>query len=114
MRSTSAVFAGAEKLFLWWKAAKRLITHSRYLFTPPHGSEGMRAEREKNRIKKQFNKYILSFNEARRARERSPIAKKLWLPIHPRNFGSHLIVLPHYRETNVKCHTLQLVWETAT
>ena len=66
----------------------------------------MRAEREKNRIKNQFNKYILFFSEAPRAREGSPKAKKLWLSMHPRNFSSHLIVLPHNRETNVKCHTI--------
>ena len=107
MRSTGSAFAGAEgKLFLWWKAAKRPITHSPYLYTCPHGSEGMRAEGKKNRIKNQFNKYILFFVEATRARERSPIAKKLWLSIH---LGSHLTVLPcvqpHHRVTNVKCHT---------
>lgn len=47
-RSTGSAFAGAEgKLFLWWKAAKWPITHSPYLYTRPHGSEGMRAEGEK-------------------------------------------------------------------
>lgn len=47
-RSTGPAFAAAEgKLFLWWKAAKWPITHSPYLYTRPHGSEGMRAEGEK-------------------------------------------------------------------
>ena len=106
MRSSGSAFAGEGRLFLWWKVSKRPVTHSPYIYTRPHGSEGMRAEREKNRIKNQCNKYILSFSEAPRAREGSPITKKLWLSIHPRNFGSHLIVLSHNRETNVKCHTI--------
>ena len=50
--------------------------------------------------------------EAPSARERSPIAKKIWLFIYPRSFGWHLILRPpvpalrpHLREANVKCHT---------
>ena len=108
MRSTGSIFARAEgRLFLWWKAGKRPITHSPYLFMRPHGSEGMWAEGEKkNRIKNQFNNYVSFLSEATPARERSPIAKKLWLSIH---LDSHLTVLPsvqpHHRVTNVKCHT---------
>ena len=50
MRSTGSTFARTEgRLFLWWKAAKRPITHSPYLFTRPHGSEGMRAEGEREK-----------------------------------------------------------------
>ena len=65
---------------------------------------------KKNRIKNQFNKYILFFVEATRARERSPIGKKLWLSIH---LGSHLTVLPsvqpHHRVTTLSslCGRLQ-------
>ena len=29
--------------------------------------------------------------------ERNPIAKKIWLSIHPRNFGSHVTVRPSVR-----------------
>ena len=51
-------------------------------------------------------------------RERSPIAKKYWLPMSPRNFGSHVTVrpptLPHHSETNVKCCTFLLGWEPVT
>ena len=112
MRRTGSTFARAEgRLFLWWKAAKRPTTHSPYLYTRPHGSEGMRAEgKKKNRIKNQFNKYILFFVEATRARERSPIGKKLWLSIH---LGGHLTVLPsvqpHHRVTTLSslCGRLQ-------
>ena len=50
--------------------------------------------------------------EAPSARERSPIAKKIWLFIYPRSFGWHVILRPpvpalrpHHREANVKCHT---------
>ena len=58
---------------------------------------------------------------ARSARERSPIPKKMWQYTHPRNFGNHVTVrptewpsiCPHHRETNVKSHTFQLVWEPA-
>ena len=31
------------------------------------------------------------------AREQSPIAKKIWLPIHPRSFGCQLTVRPPAR-----------------
>ena len=51
------------------------------------------------------------------ARGQSPIAKKIWLSIHVRKFGSHVIVRPtvrpHHRATNVEFHTFQLVWEPA-
>ena len=56
MRSTGSAFAGAEgKLFLWWKAAKRPITHSPYLYTRPHGSEGKRAEGQKKKTGLRIN-----------------------------------------------------------
>ena len=56
------------------------------------------------------------------ASEASWVAKKIWLPIHPQNFGSHVTVRtpactpvrPHHRETNVTCHTFLLVWEPST
>ena len=47
--------------------------------------------------------------EAPSARERSPIAKKIWLFIYPGSFGWHVILRPpvpalrpHHREANVK------------
>ena len=54
--------------------------------------------------------------------ECSPIAKKICLSIHLRNFGSHVTVCPsipppvrlHHRETDVKSYTLYLVWLRAT
>ena len=50
---------------------------------------------------------------ARKARNRSPIPKKMWQYTHPRNFGNHVTVrpteqppiCPYHRETNVKSHT---------
>ena len=49
------------------------------------------------------------------ARERSPIAKKIWLPVHPCGLYVHTPSRPfprphHTGETNVKCYTCQLVW----
>ena len=40
-------------------------------------------------------------------RERSLLAKKIWLAIHSKHYGSHVTVppRPHHRETNLKCHT---------
>ena len=44
--------------------------------------------------------------------KQSPLSKKIWLPIHPRNFGcqhdstsTRPPVRLHHRETNVKCFT---------
>ena len=108
MRSTGSAFAGAEgKLFLWWKAAKRPMTHSPYLYTRPHGSEGKRAEgqKKKNRIKNQFNNYVSFLSEATRARERSPIAKKLWLSIH---LGSHFSDCTSVRPTAPQVHQCEM------
>ena len=56
------------------------------------------------------DKYIgrWSNSGALRSREPSPIAKKIWLPIHSINFGSHVTVhpaRPNHGETNVKYHT---------
>ena len=36
----------------------------------------------------------LTISRSPRDRERNPIAKKIWLPIRPRNFGSHETVRP--------------------
>ena len=36
----------------------------------------------------------LTISGASRTRERSPIAKKIWLPIRPRNFGCHDTLSP--------------------
>ena len=36
----------------------------------------------------------LTISGASRTRERSPIAKKIWLPIRPRNFGCHETLSP--------------------
>ena len=36
----------------------------------------------------------LTISRASRTCERSPIAKKIWLPIRPRKFGSHETVRP--------------------
>ena len=36
----------------------------------------------------------LTISGAPRSRERSPKTKKIWLPIRPRNFGSHETVRP--------------------
>ena len=51
---------------------------------------------------------------ARRARERSPAKQSKY----PRNFGSHVTVRPsvrpHHKASDVKCHTLCLLWEPAT
>ena len=56
------------------------------------------------------DKYISRWSNsgAPRTRELSPIVKKIWLSIHPINFGSHVTVHPahpHHGETNVKYHT---------
>ena len=49
------------------------------------------------------------------ARERSPIAKKIWLSIHPWNFGKSFTVRPsdrpHHKETNMKSHNFKVMWE---
>ena len=51
---------------------------------------------------------------ARRARERSPAKQSKY----PRIFGSHVTVRPsvrpHHGASDVKCHTLCLLWEPAT
>ena len=36
----------------------------------------------------------LTISRSPRTRKRNPIAKKIWLPIRPRNFGSHETVRP--------------------